>query len=194
MALAGVAPPGPAQCAFRVGHRGLHGVMVRAHDDRALRLGLREGPGQAHALVGREGEIQVRDVRPVAVRGRNGSGRAASRRRRGSRRGHAPVPRGSAGAADRSPARSPRPATDPHAARHCAAIPLGGGYVCTLYDRTAYYEGVEGELYNLNNDPRQWENLWDNPTHAKLKSDLLADLKDHLPTDRTPPLEKVARV
>ena len=85
------------------------------------------------------------------------------------------------------------------------------GYVCTVYEPTtrdtgfdlsrAYqalrittplpdirYDGSEGELYDLRNDPLQWRNLWSDPSHAKLKSDLIADLYDNLPPARTPQL------
>ena len=85
------------------------------------------------------------------------------------------------------------------------------GYVCTVYEPTtrdtgfdlsrAYqvlrittplpdirYDGSEGELYDLRNDPLQWRNLWNDPSHAKLKSDLIADLYDNLPPARSPQL------
>jgi arylsulfatase A-like enzyme len=50
------------------------------------------------------------------------------------------------------------------------------------------YDGTEGELYNLREDPMQWRNLWDDPAYAKLKSDLRADLYDNLPPERKPKL------
>jgi arylsulfatase A-like enzyme len=50
------------------------------------------------------------------------------------------------------------------------------------------YDGSEGELYNLNEDPLQWRNLWSDPGCAKLKSDLKADLYDNLPPLRSPRL------
>ena len=69
-----------------------------------------------------------------------------------------------------------------------------GRYVITEYGATNIYDGSEGELYDLAEDPRQWRNLWDEPTHAGLKSDLLAALQDNLPEGRETPLEKVASV
>ena len=51
------------------------------------------------------------------------------------------------------------------------------------------YDGSEGELYDLRNDPRQWENLWDDPGRRGLKSDLIADLYDSLPPERNPKLK-----
>jgi hypothetical protein len=59
---------------------------------------------------------------------------------------------------------------------------LGAGVV----DATVHYDGSEGELYNLAEDPNQWHNLWDDPSAAAIKSDLVADLLDHLPPVRDP--------
>ena len=50
------------------------------------------------------------------------------------------------------------------------------------------YDGTEGELYNVREDPHQWRNLWDDAGFASLKSDLIADLYDHLPPPRDPQL------
>ncbi len=50
------------------------------------------------------------------------------------------------------------------------------------------YDGTEGELYNLTEDPHQWRNLWNDPARAKIKSDLIADLYDNLPPARVPAL------
>lgn len=86
------------------------------------------------------------------------------------------------------------------------------GFICTVYEPTTrdtgfdlarvyrafgvdyplpdiHYEGAEGELYNVHDDPLQWRNLWDDPGHAKLKADLIADLYDHLPRPRDPRLK-----
>ncbi len=85
------------------------------------------------------------------------------------------------------------------------------GFVCTAYEPStrgvgfdlsrAYqalriatplpdlrYDGTEGELYNLREDPLQWRNLWNDAGYAKLKSDLIADLYDNLPPSRSPQL------
>ena len=83
------------------------------------------------------------------------------------------------------------------------------GYVCTVYEKSTRdvgfdlagvirgglggpdipmpdisYDGTEGELYNLREDPMQWRNLWNDAGFAKLKSDLIADLYDNLPPAR----------
>ncbi|MBT6095149.1 MAG: sulfatase-like hydrolase/transferase [Rhodospirillaceae bacterium] len=70
----------------------------------------------------------------------------------------------------------------------------GGRYVITEYGATNVYDGTEGELYDLAEDPRQWRNLWDEPAHTGLKSGLLAALRDNLPAGRETPLEKIASV
>jgi arylsulfatase A-like enzyme len=68
------------------------------------------------------------------------------------------------------------------------------GHVCTAYEKSSLYDGSEGELYDLRNDPQQWRNLWSDAAYGKLKSDLLADLRDHLPPPREPPIERYANV
>ena len=49
-----------------------------------------------------------------------------------------------------------------------------------------HYDGSEGELYDVRNDPQQWENLWDYPAKRSLREDLVADLRAHLPEERLP--------
>jgi arylsulfatase A-like enzyme len=46
------------------------------------------------------------------------------------------------------------------------------------------YEGTEGELYDLVDDPHQFTNRWDDPACKALREDLVADLYDSLPTER----------
>jgi hypothetical protein len=60
---------------------------------------------------------------------------------------------------------------------------LGGGVV---RDAVVRYDGTEGELYNLADDPLQWHNLWNDPSAQAMKSDLVADLMDNLPPKRDP--------
>jgi arylsulfatase A-like enzyme len=59
------------------------------------------------------------------------------------------------------------------------------GWTITAYGKTSIYEGTEGELYDLKNDPRQWRNLWDEPAAAAMKRDLLDDLRARTPTGET---------
>jgi hypothetical protein len=46
------------------------------------------------------------------------------------------------------------------------------------------YEGTEGELYNLDDDPLQWRNLWDDPAYRARRNELVTDLYDNLPPER----------
>src|SRR5437763_6003419 len=64
------------------------------------------------------------------------------------------------------------------------AAQIGGA----VLDATVQYDGSEGELYDLGDDPRQWHNLWDDPAARALRDDLVADLRDHLPPVRDPVL------
>jgi arylsulfatase A-like enzyme len=50
------------------------------------------------------------------------------------------------------------------------------------------YDGTEGELYDLREDPHQWENLWSDPSRRALRDELAADLREHLPPERSRPL------
>ena len=54
------------------------------------------------------------------------------------------------------------------------------------------YEGTEGELYNVEEDPRQFVNLWDDPGYRGTRDDLVADLRDHLPPRKSPALPVVS--
>jgi arylsulfatase A-like enzyme len=68
------------------------------------------------------------------------------------------------------------------------------GFMCTVYEKSSLYDGSEGELYNLTEDPGALKNLWPDESFQGIKSDLIADLKDNLPPMRTPPLERKAPV
>ena len=51
------------------------------------------------------------------------------------------------------------------------------------------YDGSEGELYDVVDDPHQWRNLWDEPAYLAVRGDLVADLYDSIPPPRPDPLE-----
>ncbi|MFG2794812.1 sulfatase [Streptomyces sp. NPDC048419] len=78
------------------------------------------------------------------------------------------------------------------------------GWLCTVYGKSTagrpnglektwgdavltptsiQYDGTEGELYQVHDDPHQWHNRWNDPSLAGLRSDLIADLHDHLPRE-----------
>jgi arylsulfatase A-like enzyme len=79
------------------------------------------------------------------------------------------------------------------------------GWLCTVYEESTdgqpngleaawgdqvltkcgvHYEGTEGELYKVDEDPYQWRNLWDDAGYAAIRRDLVADLYDSLPDER----------
>ena len=68
------------------------------------------------------------------------------------------------------------------------------GWLVTAYGKSSLYDGSEGELYDLKNDPRQWRNLWSDPSAAAMKRDLLDDLRARTPKAREPRLERVTSV
>ncbi|MGZ6006524.1 MAG: sulfatase family protein [Rhizomicrobium sp.] len=59
------------------------------------------------------------------------------------------------------------------------------GWTITAYNKTSLYEGTEGELYNMAEDPHQWHNLWNEPSAAGMKRDLLDDLRARTPKGDT---------
>jgi len=50
------------------------------------------------------------------------------------------------------------------------------GWVCTAYLPGTVHDGSEGELYDLEHDPLQQVNLWDDPARRALRDELLDDL------------------
>ncbi|MFN8051166.1 MAG: sulfatase-like hydrolase/transferase [Acidimicrobiales bacterium] len=79
------------------------------------------------------------------------------------------------------------------------------GWTCTVYEESTdgqpngleeawgpgvltlcgiHYDGTEGELYNVVDDPHQFHNLWDDPAHRAVRDDLVADLRASFPTER----------
>lgn len=68
------------------------------------------------------------------------------------------------------------------------------GWLCTAYRPCSLYEGTEGELYDLSEDPGALTNLWDDPSRQAIKRDLVDDLRASLPPRRDPPLPRKAPV
>ena len=58
------------------------------------------------------------------------------------------------------------------------------GWTCTAYEPGFGYQGTEGELYDLGEDPYQFHNRWDDPGCAAIQRDLVTDLYDHMPPAR----------
>ena len=67
-------------------------------------------------------------------------------------------------------------------------------WVCTAYLPGTVHDGSEGELYDLEEDPLQRVNRWDDPAARPLRTDLVAELWDALPPRREPRLELEAPV
>jgi len=79
------------------------------------------------------------------------------------------------------------------------------GWLCTAYEESTdgqpngleaawnesvltkcgiHYDGTEGELYDLAEDPHQFRNLWADAGYRSIRDDLVADLYDSLPAER----------
>jgi len=54
------------------------------------------------------------------------------------------------------------------------------GYRCIVYERSMTYEGTEGELYKVEEDPLCLVNLWDDPAHQGIKKDLIDAVRSDL--------------
>jgi arylsulfatase A-like enzyme len=67
-------------------------------------------------------------------------------------------------------------------------------WVCSSYLPGTSHDGSEGELYDLDEDPLQQANRWDDPALQSVRADLVADLWDHLPEGRRPRLALEAPV
>ena len=75
---------------------------------------------------------------------------------------------------------------------HLKSIYRADGWLCTTYEKSALYQGTEGELYNLTTDPEQRENLWSKET--RIQRELVEAIYDLLPPAREPRLERRAPV
>ena len=68
------------------------------------------------------------------------------------------------------------------------------GWMVTAYEPGGGYDGNEGELYSLTDDPLQWRNLWDESAYRATREDLVADLYDSLAPARPDRLKVEAPV
>lgn len=68
------------------------------------------------------------------------------------------------------------------------------GLLATEYLPGGSYDGTEGELYDLVEDPLQHVNLWDDPARRQLRDDLVADLRASLPQGEPVRHERVTDV
>lgn len=77
---------------------------------------------------------------------------------------------------------------------HLRSIYSHEGWLCTSCQPSYLYDGSEGELYDMNADPQQRVNLWDDPGHRSRRDALVAELRARLPKAREPRLERRAPV
>ena len=77
---------------------------------------------------------------------------------------------------------------------HQKSIYHRDGWLLTCYEKSYLYEGTEGELYNLNEDPDQLINRWEDPSLTTFRDALKTLLYDNLPKAREPRLERKAPV
>lgn len=77
---------------------------------------------------------------------------------------------------------------------HLKSIYHRDGWLCTAYGKSSLYEGTEGELYNMNEDPEQRHNLWDDSGYRAQRQSLVETLADATPTPKSPRLERGAPV
>ncbi len=51
---------------------------------------------------------------------------------------------------------------------------------------TIEYDGTEGELYQVDDDPHAFVNRWDDPAYRSTRDELVADLRASLPAAIAP--------
>ncbi|MEM8767270.1 MAG: sulfatase-like hydrolase/transferase [Pseudomonadota bacterium] len=77
---------------------------------------------------------------------------------------------------------------------HLKSLYDRSGWLYTGYGKSHLYEGTEGELYNMTEDPDQLRNRWDDPACAGIRAELAAKLEATLPPPREPRLPRQAPV
>ena len=77
---------------------------------------------------------------------------------------------------------------------HLKSVYHKSGWLCTSYGKSAVYDGDEGELYNMKDDPEQRVNLWNTPAHSTIQQFLLEIIATQFPAPRNPRLERLAPV
>ena len=77
---------------------------------------------------------------------------------------------------------------------HLKSIYHRDGFLCTAYEKSHLYEGTEGELYDMREDPDQLRNLWSDPGYAVHRTELTHRLYASLPEETTEKLPRNAPV
>lgn len=81
-----------------------------------------------------------------------------------------------------------------HVDMHLKTIYHREGWLLTSYDPGHLYDGSEGELYDMNEDPLQIYNRWDDPACRQRRMQLLDMLNESLPPPVEPRLPRLAPV
>jgi arylsulfatase A-like enzyme len=81
-----------------------------------------------------------------------------------------------------------------HIDMHIKSIYHDSGWLFSTYEKSHLYEGTEGELYNMKEDPDQMENLWDDKGYRSQRENLKGLLNDTLPKAAEPKLQRKAPV
>jgi arylsulfatase A-like enzyme len=77
---------------------------------------------------------------------------------------------------------------------HLKSIYHRDGFLCTAYEKSHLYDGTEGELYDMKEDPDQLRNLWSDPGYAVHRTELTDRLYASLPEETTEKLPRKAPV
>ena len=77
---------------------------------------------------------------------------------------------------------------------HLKSIYHRDGFLCTAYEKSHLYDGTEGELYDMRQDPDQLRNLWSDPGYAVHRTELTDRLYASLPEETTEKLPRKAPV
>ncbi len=68
------------------------------------------------------------------------------------------------------------------------------GFLCTTYGKNHFYDGTEGELYDMNEDPMQAHNRWNDLSLRNTQNDLIETIANDLPVWRGDRLPRLAPV
>jgi arylsulfatase A-like enzyme len=77
---------------------------------------------------------------------------------------------------------------------HLKSIYHRDGFLCTAYEKSHLYDGTEGELYDMKEDPDQLKNLWNDPGYASHRVELTNLLYASLPEETSQKLDRKAPV
>ena len=81
-----------------------------------------------------------------------------------------------------------------HIDMHLKSIYERSGWLCTPYGKSHLYEGTEGELYDMNEDPDQLVNRWEDPGCRSQRDALVRLLEASVPPMREPRPKRKAPV